>query len=331
MTRIADNQTYDSLMFNMSRTKARVDKYSKEVSTGTKVVLPSDSPQAGVIADLSDSLVRIDGHEKRVEMGKSFLSFQEQVITQSSSIIVRAKELASQMANEVHSVDSRRSAASEVWGLRNQLANLGNATYQGRYIYGGIDDDDPPFDQDVTTYATFGSADSQTRYVFDQFDAPPTITNPADRQIQVTDTQFVKVSTNGSEIFSNALASLEKLGRALEGYRTDSTTPDYTQLTQPDDYSEQSQIITSTIDELESARVNDIQPEVSSIGERIKRLELAGEVLASSKTSVQELLGSLRDADITESATNLSLAQTALQASYAVTTRLLQLSILDYV
>ncbi|RIL09741.1 MAG: flagellar biosynthesis protein FlgL, partial [Proteobacteria bacterium] len=41
-------------------------------------------------------------------------------------------------------------------------------------------------------------------------------------------------------------------------------------------------------------------------------------------------LSTLQDADVAESATSLTQAQTALEASYAITTRILNLNILDF-
>jgi flagellar hook-associated protein 3 FlgL len=330
MTRVAERQKIDTLINQTQLNKLRIDKLSEQISSGIKVSLPSDSSQSATIAQFQTDLVRIDGHFKRIENARAQLSFQDEIITQSNDTLIRAKEIAVQMANEVQSVENRNMTASEIWSLRDQLVSLANSQFQGQYIYGGVDDNDPPFDVDTATYTTFGSTSSQQRYSFDDFDAPPTLTNVPDRQVQVSDDVSVKISTAGEKIFENAIQSLEKLGRALEGYKTDVSGSDFSQLTFPTNYSTQTAIIQETITELDNARVNDIEPERASIAERMKRIDTVESIVNFSKISAQDILSKLQDTDIAEAASELTLAQTALEASYSVTSRLLQLSILNY-
>jgi flagellar hook-associated protein 3 FlgL len=331
MTRISQNQSVAALLQQMNRNKSKLDKHSQEVSSGLKVVTPSDSQQAATITRVNDQVVRIEGHEKRIGITEGQLNFQEQVLEQAGNVITRGREIAQQLANETNSKEARALAASEVWALRDQMVDLANSKYQDRFIYGGADDDDPPFDSETTTYTTFGSTDSQTKYNFDNYDPPPAITNPPTKEIKISDDSSVRITTPGDTVFQNAIAGLEKLGRALEGYRTDSTGPDYSAFTFPADYKGQTNAITASLDELEVARTTNIEPERSSVAERLHQLDLAKSILSFSKDDAKKQLSDLRDADTAESATNLTLAQTALQASYTVTSRLLNLSILDYI
>jgi flagellar hook-associated protein 3 FlgL len=331
MTRIAENQIASSLVLNISRNKRNVDKYGKEISSGVKAELPSDSISSPVIIDLQSQIKRTDLHLLRIENVRSNLVTQEGILKNADEIMVRAKELATQMSNEVHSAESRRSTANEIWALRNQLVDIANTKLDDRYVYGGIDNDDPPFDVETTTYTSYGSADSQRRYSFDNYDPPPTLTNPPDRATQISDNQFVKISTVGDVVFSNMIDSLEKLGRALEGYNTDIPNNTFTAFTQPTDYNLQTNTIRETIDELESARRNDLQPEITSLGERQKRLDFAKSLQELMNSSAKAYLSQLQDTDIPEAATQLSLAQASLEASYRVTNELLNISIMDYI
>lgn len=330
MTRIATNQSNMMLLAQMAANKARIDKYSKEVSSGIKVSVPGDSNQAGQISQLNDDVERLDGFTKRIVTAEGSLNFQDQIMEKASDVITRAKEIAEQMANGTNSVQARNTASKEVWGLRSQLVDLANSVYQGKFIYGGVDDDDPPFDKDVTTYTSFGSPESQTKYNFDNYDPPPVIASPPSRNVLVSDTQSVRISTPGDTVFSRAIAGIEKLGRALEGYRTDAVTPDYTAFNFPTEYDLQTKAIATSLDDLETARSEDIQTERTSLAERLHFLDVTKSIHDYSKTAAKTQLSNLRDADTAESATGLSLAQTALQASYTVTSRVLNLSIMDY-
>jgi flagellin-like hook-associated protein FlgL len=63
----------------------------------------------------------------------------------------------------------------------------------------------------------------------------------------------------------------------------------------------------------------------------MRRIETAESLLGLTKNSAEDVLGRIRDADPTESAANLSKAQTALEASYSVTAKVLRMTILDYI
>jgi flagellar hook-associated protein 3 FlgL len=329
MSRISENQYVSTLVYNIGRNKRKLDEYGQQISSGVAVTKPSDSNNSAIIVDLQNQVTRTSSHLQRIEKVRSTLVTQEGILSNATDIIVRAKELASQMSNEVHSVESRSSAAIEVWALRNQLVDIANTKLEGRFIYGGIDNDDPPFDAETTTYTTYGSAESQKRFVFDNYDEPPTI-SPTDRQTQIADTQYITVSSAGNEVFGDSIESLEKLARALEGYETDIPNNNFAQFTQPQDYNLQTNVIRETIDELENSRTTQLQPQITSLGERQKRLDFAKSLQELTNESAKSYLSSLQDTDIPEAATQLSLAQSALEASYNVTNRLLNISILDY-
>ena len=62
----------------------------------------------------------------------------------------------------------------------------------------------------------------------------------------------------------------------------------------------------------------------------MRRLQTAESLLTLTKTSAQEVLSRIQNADETESVASLAQAQTALQASYSVTAKVLRLTIMDY-
>jgi flagellin-like hook-associated protein FlgL len=151
------------------------------------------------------------------------------------------------------------------------------------------------------------------------------------KSIKVTDDMSISVNTPGSEVFGRAILALESLGRALSNYDTTvdngAATGAGTTFTTIQD---QTSAISAALDLLKRAREEDIMPERVNLGGRMKRLEAAESVLELSSFSAKQVLNQLQDTDFAESASNLSQAQTALEASLAVSSRILQQSILDY-
>jgi len=335
MTRITDAQILRNSLTFIEQNKENLARYQNEVSTGIRVAAPGDDQSvAATIAQLQSAHERYDGHEKRVSSLEGELTFQEGILSQAAEIFVRARELATQGANESLGYEERALLKDEVFQLRDHLVSLANSKYLGKYVFGGTDNDDPPFD--AATYTVPASGPEAQRYVYDSdpgFDQT--------RDVYITDDLQVTVNTPGNLIFADGIGALERLGRALAGYRTGPNDaqgvpnglPDGTgtAFTFPADYAEQTQDILETLDLIEDARDNDIITEQSSVAGRLKRLESAGELLGSLKTGVSEVLGRLQAADVLTSASLLTQAKTALEASLTVSARLLNLNILDYI
>jgi flagellin-like hook-associated protein FlgL len=131
------------------------------------------------------------------------------------------------------------------------------------------------------------------------------------------------------------MEALERLSRSLAGYKTEPATgtPDGTgdPYSYPAEFHTQTEDIKKAIDLLETARNVDMIPERVTLGGKLKRIETGAALLELSKNSAKEVLSRIQDTDEIEVASSLQQAQTALQASYAVTAKVLRMTILDYV
>ncbi len=327
MTRVSENQVARSILYNVQRNKDQVDKFSNQVSTGVAVNNPGDSPAAGTIAQYQETLLKVEGYQNRVANVQSFLNYQEDILNESQDIMTRAKELATQGANETNTTAAREAMAKEVFQLRDHMVELANSQYQGKYIYAGAVDNAPPFG--AATYTNPATAPENQRYVY-----TTALGSSQTKSVNITDTLAVTVNTPGNTVFQSSIVALEQLGRALAGYDTTITagvpTGGGTAYDLTTQRAQQTQAIAHGLDLVNSAVKNELGLERASVAGRQRRLDTAVSVLKTLKTDGDAVLGRLQNADITEAATNLSQAQTTLEASYTVTSRVLNLSILDY-
>ena len=326
MTRISENSLANRLLADVARNRQQIAKFSEELSSGVKVQDPGDSVVSGTISQLNGVLERVDSFGQRISAVTNFVNYQNDAITQAGDLLTRAKEIAAQGANETNSADDRYALAQAVFQLRDHMVSLANSKFQGIYLFAGAADNNPPYN--AAAY-DFGVVGGLQRYVY-------TTAPGADQTRDVRVTENLTLTTNipGNAVFDQAIQGLERLGRALSGYKTNPAVgaPDGTgdAYIFPDEYSMQTLDIQSAMDALEKARTQDIMPSLVNMAGRMKRLETADSLLDLSKNSSQEVLAGLRDADVIESATNLSIAETALQASMTVSAKVLRMSILDY-
>jgi flagellar hook-associated protein 3 FlgL len=330
MTRITESQMLRSTIDLLARSRDSVAKYSQEASSGIRVAKPGDDAGSSpAIADLRESVRRLDQHQVRGQSARAVLGLQESIMGQMNDLLVRAKEIATQGANETLGANARASLAAEVFQLRDAVVSLANTTYQGRYIYSGGADTTPAYSPNPIGYTNAGTSQSSQRYEF------TTATGAtAERNVLIADGISVAVNTTGSEVFDSSIQALEKLGRALEGY--DSTTtggvPDGGGVAWsfPTDTSLQTQAILDSITLLDTARTTDVAEEQVSVAGRLARLENQTSIMDTLKFNLNEVLSNTQGADIFESATNLSNAQNSLQVSMAVSGQILKINLLDY-
>lgn len=327
MPRITEQLIKSTFLSDIQRHRDSVTKFGRQVSSGFKVEEPGDSSRASTVANFRDGLTRIDGYRNVLAATESFLSFQDTTLTEAQNLLVRAKEVATQGANETLGVAQRQALAEEIFQIRDQFVRLANSSWLGKYVWNGSIENQPPFNQ--LTYTDPATGEGSQRWSFNN-----QLGSASVRSVAIGEGVEINVNSPGNQIFENGISALERLGRALDGYFTNPPTgvPDGTGagMTFPTDFQTQSADIRSAIDLIETARTDDIEVERVNIGARLNRVDTVRSLLSLAETNSKESLSELQDADIAESASNLSQAQTALEASYIMSNRFQQLSILNY-
>lgn len=330
MTRISDSQIGLNLINYISNNRSVIDKLNKEISTGIAVSTPGDSSLAGTISQFQQSIDKADSYSNTINSVSSFLGIQENILDQANTLLVRGKEIAEQAANGTNDPTARAQMAAEAFQIRDHLASLANTTYQGKYVYNGLIDNTPPYS--TTNYTTPSTGTPIQAYSYDSASVGSTST----KSVNLTDNLTITTNTPGNQLFDDAIEGMERLGRALAGYETlpASGHPDPTlgvAYSFPTDYARQTQAIKDAMDQLDTARQVKIAPERTDIAGRQERIKTAQSLLSLAKTSAQEALDKYQNTDTISAATELTQAQTALQASLTVSVKILNLNILQFI
>lgn len=330
--RVTNLQTTRNFIELLNKQRGLLEDTQHQISTGLKISRASDDPgRSGTIAQFQATLQRLERHKERIAYATNFLNQQEGILGSSEDLLIRAKELATQAANGTMSVESREQIAEEVWQLRDSMIALANTKVQGLYIYHGAQDGTPPFEAQTYTPPGAGNGPESERYVYDTTPAGADQT----RSVAITDSLSVRVNTPGNEVFTNAIAALERLGRALEGYTTNPAPPALPDGTGgtfnfPADYDAQTADITEAIELLDSARLDDISRERTDVAGRLARITLAESMLDTVKIDTENARATIQNVDIVEASSNFANYQTSLEATLASGTQLTRLSLLDF-
>jgi flagellar hook-associated protein 3 FlgL len=146
--RIADKMKFDQVTNNVGRNRSQMQELQNQAATQKRVNKPSDDPLAAsrVLSNRID-LQSNQQFTKSLNYAKSFLEITDQSLNDMSEILVRAKELAINQANDASGNDeTRRVVATEIEQLHNALVSIGNRKLGDRFIFGGFNTMKAPFD-----------------------------------------------------------------------------------------------------------------------------------------------------------------------------------------
>jgi len=268
-----------------------LDQARQEASTGIRVSRPSADPVAVAgIMQSSSGLNALEQYQKNLGTAKSRLDVEDSALSQLTDVLSRAKELAVSQAGDTASAATRKTAAAEVSQILDFVASLGNTQLAGSYVFGGRYAGSPPF---------VGGALNA--------DDPP----EGEFSVEIGTNQTVATNHSAQEVFgdSGATDALQQLADSLNANDASG--------------------IQGSMARLDDAFAS-VQNLVGELGARMNRLDVAGNNLDSLKVNLQTFRSGLQDADLTEAVTKLVERQNALQAAMAANSKILNLTLADY-
>jgi flagellar hook-associated protein 3 FlgL len=295
ITRISDAQTFAFLTTRTGRLQVDIATLQEQIASGKRLVSPDQDPLgAADVVRANASLAALAEQTRSSRFGSDILGAEDDALGQAGDALVRAQEIATQQASSLLSPSERAAAREEVHGLLQALTALGNSEHAGRRLFGGLALDAPaPFaDPDTPGYT------AATAYTGSTAEFEVKIGNGS--------TDRVRLSTQGDQVFGTALQALESLETAL------ATNGD----------------VRPTLASLEQGRAL-LDSERASVGARQAQLLDRATNLAGLSNREEETRAKAQDVDLAVVITQLTQAQTALQATLAAAARLAQTSLVN--
>ncbi len=181
--RISTQLMYDAGIKAISKQQGDLFKTQQQLSTGKRVLSPSDDPIASARAVVVAQAEA--GHEqysRNLDNAKNTLNLTESILGDIGAVIADAKVLAVNAGNGALQDSDRRSLALELRGKFEQLLGLVNSQDgTGKYLFAGYQEQTQPFSGSLATVSYNGDS--------------------GERQAQVSPSQTLPVSHSGAAIF----------------------------------------------------------------------------------------------------------------------------------
>lgn len=333
--KVTENSTYRLMQTNLDRITNNLLDLRYQGATGLKLNKASDDPSA--IRPVLTTRTQISRTDRYLEtMGVSLDKMQatDGHMASVENILQRAKELALSAVNSSMSNEDMTTLADEIAEIRQQLLDSANATIDGKYIFSGFEENTKPFvENPAYDPALYDETDSRTWPYIYQGDANPT-------QLEFTPGEYVESNITGNDLFMGISNSnwvddptLPATGQPetnrIDLFSVLKRTEEAIRAGNFDDPAGPGGGIQSQIENLETA-ANQNRRIRSQMGARAARVDSAIQHQQLVKVDLEQILSRYQDADAIETFNDIVKQETAFQAALNVTSRVSQVSILDY-
>lgn len=301
--RITNTLIQRSSINQLQNSLQQVDKAREDVSTGRRIRRMSDDPSSGSeVVRTSSSLRALDQYRRNIKMGQGRANAEEDVLNQLTNTMQRGIELALGQASSTASTQTRTITKSEIDQLIEYTVSLGNTKFGGDYLFGGTRGNEQPLRVPALVTDPFTN-------LVDGTNQP---VNPSGSiEVEISDGHYVNPNHNATEVFldTGALQALRDLSTALGN----------------DDVPG----INAALQTLQNSN-DSVQTLIGTQGARTSEFLVTTDQLDSQEVSMKAYRSDLRDLEIEKAMVELAGRTTGYQAAMTATSKVLGLSLANY-
>jgi flagellar hook-associated protein 3 FlgL len=283
------------MLVGLALDRKQEDQAITELSTGLKVNQPSDDPAA--VAELivnNAQASAVSTYQSNISSLQGTLQVADSTLNSVVTNLSQAISLGVEGANSSMNQTDRNAIAQEVNGIQQQILDYANQSFEGNYLFAGTAVKTQPFVADP-------SSPSGVRYVG----------NTGVNNVEIGEGQAVPANLPGSQLFTapgaDVFQALADLSSALQSGSN----------------------IPAAQTEVQNA-FNYVNEERAFYGATLSRLSTASSFLSQESLQLTQEQNNLVGADMATVVSQLTQAETALEATLSAGGKISQYSLLDY-
>ncbi len=345
--RITNNMMITNTIRNINSAANRLNDAEERVSSEKKISLPSDDPVVATRAIKYRNYVdTIAQYQTNVSDVQSWQSVTDSALSDLSDVITQVRTLTVKASSDTMTDSDKADIATQISALRDQAIDIMNTTYGGRYVFGGYNTSEAPYEltsTDVGDTVTFkGQYLSLGGVVSADDDDDDIVTFCSDNASNAYSTSAaqsinynigydseVTVNTEGQNVVGegsgNLFDTFSKLLLALNGdtsYKAyDSTTGTVTTNT-----------ISNISDLLTDLDANEdmVTTAQAALGASESHVSQVSDRLANDYTTYTTLMSDNEDVDVSKATIEESSAETVYEAALSVGAKAISKTLVDY-
>jgi len=146
--RVTQMMLFDRYVNNLNTSLTSLMDLNLKAQTQKRINKPSDDPTGMTrVLDHRDTIRSLEQYKENISTAKGWLGGADESLMQVSTILTRAKELATQVATGTVDENNREQVSYELRSLFDQLVGLSNTDFEGKSIFAGQKVDGPAFEK----------------------------------------------------------------------------------------------------------------------------------------------------------------------------------------
>lgn len=147
MSRISTAQAFDGALQQLQRRQTELSESQRQLTTGKRVNRASDDPTAAARAERAlASVARVEANQRGVDASRGLMGMTESALGDAADLLQRARELLVAAGSASNGDAQRRSIATDLRGIREQLLAVANRSDGADgYLFGGQGSSQAPF------------------------------------------------------------------------------------------------------------------------------------------------------------------------------------------
>jgi flagellar hook-associated protein 3 FlgL len=299
--RISTNSVFNGATSRLMEQQSKLDKISMQVSSGRKMISPSDDPVASaqVLEVQQSSAINTQYAKNRLSL-QNTLGIVDGTLSTITESLQSINEQVISAGNGVLSSDQLSYIGSALEGQYNQLLALANSTDgAGHYLFSGQNTDTKPFavSNGVVSYQ---GAQEQVSVKVDTF-------------------RSMDISINGESLFPNNADFFNKLKSTIDVLKSGSASASSRQTSL-------AELATSL-----NSSMNQVNNSHASVGTRMQEIDSLNSLGSDKDLSYGQTLSSLKDLDYNKALSDLARQQMILQAAQKTFSQTNNLSLFNFI
>jgi flagellar hook-associated protein 3 FlgL len=305
--KISTHLLFDRASSQMSNVQSNLTQTQAQLAQGKQIINASDAPnQASTIQRLKSILNKQDSYQSSLNTIKARLQGEDTTLQSVNDLLVRAKEVAVQGANDTLSAADRKALGTEMRALRDQLLSLANTKdSNGNYLFSGSRVKQPAFVE---------TANGSPVYMGDQTRMDVRVGEQRSIPINRTGTDaFVPVprtDTNGKVTGVGFFQSLDNL---IDGLNNSNGND-----------------IRRGVGELDTLQLG-VSLAQAQIGTNLNVVDQQTAVLEDTTLNLKTTLSSIEDLDYASAITKMNQQMMSLEAAQSSFAKVSQLNLFNYI
>jgi len=327
--RVTNKMLSNNFLRDMRTNLTNMSKIQGQMTTGKQITKASDDPiKSSRIMQMYSDIDANKQYNSNIKNSTNWLDTTDTALGHVGNVFGRIEELLVSAGNAGYTIDQRQAVKDEINQKIQEVSQILNTSFDGKYIFGGTRGTDKP------TETIPGSNPLNSDLVYSSIaggkltvSSPPMVGDAGYNEYNQINSKLIVEVSQGVTMDYNITAS--QVINYGTGTNIMDLFKDITDNLDSTDPTKIKKLINENLTGIKDAMTNVLKLR-SEVGAKQNRMESAGARNEDQNFNMTEILSATEDIDITEKTMEYATMQTIYTASLQTSAKVIQPSLLDY-